>query len=453
MTVITGLHKHIQKFLNSHTRKQGLLLVMLICSVYMMIPAVSAWITHTDIRANMRLVGVMDMDPAFADSYNITTAIESQHNGFNPLQTNPVDITGRPMNYPRIWLWLEYLGISIRNTSLLAECFIFLFVLSFFFIIKNSNNSQGIIYSIALCSPPVLLAIERGNNDLFIFSLLVFSSILSSEGIGSQDRISIRNIASHLFLLLSSILKLFPVIILISQYIEQYNTTSKKKSIVMGICLVIFAVYVIFSLDDIIQIAKVVPSAISTSFGSMVMPDYILRKLAKFGVPIPRMYVRLLIVFLCFALPILFYIRNIRLSYSKDNSIHSTIESRLFKIASIVFCTVFILGNNFDYRLIFVLLMIPQLLHRITSENDKIATLMIGTILCLLWLSFYISSSYSGLKDILNMVSECCAWLIYTLCGTWLIGLAVDSFRNIGIKNQIIQDNQTPPHSLPNSFV
>jgi hypothetical protein len=422
--------------------------VLFICGVYAMIPVVSAWITHTDIRSNMRLVGVMDMDPAFADSYNITTAIESQHNGFNPLQKNPSDITGRPMNYPRIWLWLEYIGLGVHNTSLLAECFIVLFVLSYLIIIKKSSVSQGIMYSLALCSPPVFLAVERGNNDLFIFSLIVFSSILNSEKTDSHNKISIRVTVSYLLLLFSAILKLFPITALVAQY----SNTSRKRNILLGICLVVFGVYVLLSLEDILQIAKVVPSAISTSFGSMVMPDYILRKLAKFGVAIPRVYVRLVIVLLCIALPLFFYLRNIRFSFNAENSVISTIESRLFSIASAVFCTVFFLGNNFDYRLIFILLMIPELLNRISSENDRIATLMMGLILSLLWLSFYISPNYTGLKDILNMVSECCAWLLYTLCGTWLIGQAVNTFRNIGSRTSTIQNGYMPSHSTESSF-
>jgi hypothetical protein len=58
-----------------------------------------------------------------------------------------------------------------------------------------------------------------------------------------------------------------------------------------------------------------------------------------------------------------------------------------FHIGSLVYLGTFLIGNNFDYRLIFVLLTLPQLFSWTTSEDprNKLAAAALLSVVVLLW--------------------------------------------------------------------
>jgi hypothetical protein len=64
----------------------------------------SDWVT------SWRTLGVPAMTPHFLDLQSIPAAIETLHQGGDPLIANPADPTHRPMNYPRVWLYLIFGG-------------------------------------------------------------------------------------------------------------------------------------------------------------------------------------------------------------------------------------------------------------------------------------------------------------------------------------------------------
>jgi hypothetical protein len=63
-----------------------------------------------------RALGVPAMLPRFADLSTIPECLETLQRGQDPLVTNPAEATGRPVNYPRIWLRLfSILAITAQN--------------------------------------------------------------------------------------------------------------------------------------------------------------------------------------------------------------------------------------------------------------------------------------------------------------------------------------------------
>ena len=73
-----------------------------------------------------------------------------------------------------------------------------------------------------------------------------------------------------------------------------------------------------------------------------------------------------------------------------------------------IFCGTFILGANWDYRLIFLILLVPNLIFLIeknNSEYKKYLKLLIYSVLLIFWLSPF-STFIFGLDEIL-------IWLIF----------------------------------------
>ena len=61
------------------------------------------------------------MLPRCADLSTIPEGLETLRQGKDPRVTNPTDALGRPMNYPRIWLYLfSALGINVQNIWTIA---------------------------------------------------------------------------------------------------------------------------------------------------------------------------------------------------------------------------------------------------------------------------------------------------------------------------------------------
>src|SRR4029079_696030 len=68
----------------------------------------------------------------------------------------------------------------------------------------GASARTGVLYGVALCSPAVMLGIERGNVDLTLFALVVGAVLLAQRSVRGV-------IASCALLLLAALLKLFPV--------------------------------------------------------------------------------------------------------------------------------------------------------------------------------------------------------------------------------------------------
>lgn len=409
-------------FLSAYRQKNGLMVVIIALSCYAILPFVLGSISGSDAHQGWGWLGIQIMQPAFSDAYNITSAIESRQQGFDPLALNPADVTGRPMNYPRLWLQLGSLGIGQQQTALLAVLFILLFAIALGWMMRHSSLREGIVYAVVLCSPAVMLAIERGNNDLLIATMLIVAAFLPT---GEKEKEGwVAGIPRYMLLLIASLLKLFPVAALVILF----NTTKKRRLLALGICFFLFALYVAYTIGDIRQIGKVVPAAISTSFGSMVLPDYILKKAVKFGVYIPHIMARFLSLVACIVLP-LWVLRhnvgNIIQATTTSEPLESKWQGRLWLTGSAVFCTAFLLGNNYDYRLLFLLLLLPQLFLWVKDERRKGVGLVLVLVLLLLWLTFNISSNYVVLKDSVNILSEVVAWALYSL----LAGSLLHSFQ------------------------
>ena len=88
-------------------------------------------------------LGVPSGPSLFFDTRNLTAALECRRLGFDPLVQNPCDPWGRPLNYPRVWLALRWLGLNQSHTVALALLFIIVFLGSILLLTGRVSLGRG----------------------------------------------------------------------------------------------------------------------------------------------------------------------------------------------------------------------------------------------------------------------------------------------------------------------
>ena len=139
----------------------------------------------------------------FSDLVVIIPNLEelSKWNLLDSEKKSSTELFNRIMNYPVIWVYIfNFLSWFGNPAIIMGIIQLFIYIL-FAKIILLQTNKNFYLYFFILFSPPLLLMMERGNMDCFIFFLL-FCSILT------------KNYLSGFLLGLAASLKVYPIFIL-----------------------------------------------------------------------------------------------------------------------------------------------------------------------------------------------------------------------------------------------
>ena len=239
---------------------------------------------------------------------------------------------------------------------------ILFYVAVFIFIIPRNFKRLYWFFGYAglLISPAVLFLVERANIDIFMFVILcLFGKLAVSAGKNTS-------MGSYLLLLLGSVLKIYPVFAFASMLFTVNNR--RTMFLLGGLVAVLLGLYVYFNFAEFMLISKNTPRSSAFSFGKNVLFQDVFGRLEKSGplymVVIPNVCF-LAVVVLAFLL-------------SKTKKIRGTVstlgdnyQSRvLFVCGACVYVGTFFIGNNFNYRLVFLLLTVPMLLEWSASKTS-----------------------------------------------------------------------------------
>lgn len=320
-----------------------------------------------------RLWHIPVMSPCFADFRSIPGGLASQYLGYDPLINNPGDPWGRPMNYPRVWL-IILAGINQHYVVFFGILFAVLFILSIFIYMPSTiSRITALVLLVSIFSPAVLLGMERGNTDLLMFCFLSVAILYMSK-----DSI-LANAVGMASLLIAFILKLFPIFGIGLIF-------GRKKQVVIKIGLLVLFVVIIYAIAinrDLALIKKGTPQSPNISYGIAVLwmkaqHDVILGKTLKALSYIAAIFC--FVVIPCCAC-------NKKFSNIVDDE-DDPRRIAAFRVGSGIYAGTFLLGANFDYRLVFLLFTIPQLMLWIRSASAEISIiskLLIAGIIFSLW--------------------------------------------------------------------
>jgi hypothetical protein len=337
------------------------------------------------------------MTPHFGDLRNLTGGAESISKGYDPLYFNPQDPWGRPMNQPRfIQYILVLLKINQYHTTFIGILFILLFFLGIFISLKEIDNTTAIVLAFVVFSPAIVLGIERANHDLLVYFLVSLALFISRYPL-----------ISMFILLLASFIKLFPVFAL--PYFFKY--TKKTQIVIFSIFLLSFLLYFFLNSSDWVQIFR------STQKGHGVwaygIRTYSTSSNSTSYIPFAAIIIG----------PLTFYINSIYAhGFKKGND--NYIDT--FRAGAGIYLGSFFLGNNWAYRLMFLILVIPQLVSwRNDTKRRFISLIALISAMISCW-------SMLSSHQLMITVDEISNWILFQT----LFYLLISSMPLIGVTTE-----------------
>ncbi len=342
------------------------------------------------------------LNPPFIDLLNVTSGWECTRKGIDVLASNPCDPSGRPANYPQMWMWASHLGLGPHQNTLLGLLVAVFFFLAALALVRRASLFEGLAFGIALISPAVMLGVERGNADFIIFSLVVGALALF------RARRTWVRILSHGLLFLAAALKLFPVFAwgVLARQERRWRLLSG------GLLLLAFAVYALVILDDIRTIRRVLPQDVWFSFGAEVSVDAIRNALtepadrAPGGAAGSNWPIALALVAVALSISAWIAWRRRAIARMLEGSVRGDFALDAFVAGAGIFVGSFALQQNWDYRLAFLLFTIPQLARwsRSGSSPVPLPGLTLVSVVAALWLGeAYVSTTHPP-EELLNWV-------------------------------------------------
>lgn len=305
-------------------------------------------------------------DVVFLDVRLITGGAESYAAGYDPATNNVKDVhAGRVFNYPRLWYILLAGRITNADAIPLGIGIIALFVLAIIVFPGKTDSLTAILLPLAVFSPAVLLGVERANVDILFFALLTFALLV----------IDLSPWIAVTLLVISSIFKLFPIFGVASLFDE------KRKSIWLALLSgVAFILYLLLTFKDLPVLFGGTAKGDFSSYGVTVLALKVFRETGWNSTLINAIFYLLAITILGLAI-----YAGYRWQYSCVD--HNNRNIRAFRMGAAIYVGTFLIGNNWDYRLVFLLFTIPQLLQwsQGTGKISSIAKITTLGIFISLW--------------------------------------------------------------------
>lgn len=295
----------------------------------------------------------------FLDLRFFSGSAESLRQGFDPAVNNPFDPRRRIFNYPNIWYALVTSGITDSWIDPIAVGMIALFLGTVVIFPGRLSWLATALILLALISSAAMLGYARANVELFIFSLMVISLLLA-EG---------APVAAFAVMAFSILLKIIPVLGL-GGFIGRNRTWSLR--LMLGAIGFTIA-YFLASLKDMLFMFNTYQRGFVAAYGTGVVPaimdaivrDHILNAgptlLYKINSRLDRVFLAVPALPVILAALVLAAFVYLGLRHRRPTDAADTRNLRAFWMGAGVFVGTYFISTNWNYRLIFLILTLPQL--------------------------------------------------------------------------------------------
>jgi hypothetical protein len=329
-----------------------------------------------------RTFGVTPLQPPFFDMHVINDYAACVWKGVDAYAPHACNVDN--FNIPPTWLWVGFVGVNGTDSSWLSAAVIAATMIVLMLLLQGRPWYHGVIALAAIISPSVMMGVERGNLDLLILALVGAAALIYEE-----RRVG-RACGAIAFLSLGVALKLFPMFC-----VSLAARFSRRTLIFACATAALSLVYLDLTIKYVFLIRRNVPTTFVLSYGykSIFLGlDHLLSEAGLSPLGLADTWVPAFAaaaVLICAAIVSVNSLRNQRDFCSVQISAAGT----AFLFGAGIYCGTYLLGTNFIYRLMFLLLCVPQLqdwqIQR--CEGDKagwVAELgLFGTVLSVLWLN------------------------------------------------------------------
>jgi hypothetical protein len=349
--------------------------------------------------------------PAFADLRILPGGAESFRQGFDPIKENPADPFKRYFNYPGAWYIFFYTGIDQSDIFWMAAILLVMFFSALLLFPGDIQLSDALVLISVVFSPAVMLAVERGNLDLFVFFLCALALVLADYS----------TLAAVIALTIASFFKLFPFFG-VSMFLSEKRSSFFK---ILALTLGTLIIYAILTYRNMIAAFSYTEKGSDLSYGVNVIPLHIQNLSSNpqvFSILSSISYLILLALFVLALVAGTSQNTNLVVTPSRNLS--------AFQMGASIYIGTFFLGNNWDYRLIFLLFTIPQLITWAHEQNpwQRFARWALCTVFLSAWylvlvrLWGFLPLPY--VKELAFALDELANWALFGLLTLFMIASA-----------------------------
>lgn len=358
--------------------------------------------------------------PPFLDFRLIPGSAESFRRGFEPTVKNPGDPAGRIFNYPAFWRIFFYSEITQDDTIWISILMIVLFFIGVFLFPEKLKIPGAIAMLLVVFSPAAMLLYERGNADLIVFFICVL--IVLASGYSAN--------LTALLVMVGAVVKLFPffgVSVLLKE-------AKPKFLLLFGSCFILLLTYMLVTIDSVKASWNLTMRGNGLSYGTNIL-------VARYGERMTRILahwfstslIQWLLKYgpLAAALLLLFsvYVFAARSKTTPETSSQRNLAA--FRMGASIYIGTFLLGNNWDYRLAFLVLVVPQLMDWLMLGDKKyriLAAIGLGAVLLSCW--YLITSSqldfFANSAEFWVVCDEGINWLLFAILAHLLFASVPD---------------------------
>lgn len=349
-----------------------------------------------------RAFGVTPLQPPFFDMHVINDYAACARKGIDAYAPHACSAVN--FNIPPAWLWIGSFGIDGSDSPWLSGVIIAAAATIMVLLFKGRSWSQGVVALAALLSPSVLMGVERANLDLLILALVGCAALIY------QERSAARIGGAVALVCAGIVLKLIPVFCV--SLIARLN----RQTLIFACVVAAFSLlYLYYIFDDVLLIRRNVPTTFVLSYGykaAFLGADHLRGWAGLSPVHLEQTWAPALTAIAAFvaasALALHAHHRT------ESFAIGASAAGTAFLFGAGIYCGTYLLGTNFIYRLMFLLLCIPQLQDWQTqrrSRNQSTGNAELGlyaTIVGALWLNGNANghsvSAFLVLPQLLNLI-------------------------------------------------
>lgn len=402
------------------------LLLAIVAAYYVVLAASGHFMHYADF---WKYLGVPAQRSLFGDLHHITNGWDCVRQGYDIRINNSCN--GDAMTYPGLWIKLRVFGFGSGATVPLGILFVAWFYFSIYMILPALSKKESLIYAAMITSPSAMLAVERGNIDMVMFSLAALAVWVLARGARGSAWIS------GAAILLAAFLKLYPIA---AVYAVLHQGGRYRPWVVFAAVCVAFVVFLGLTLDDIRTVHGIVPEPPNWAYGAKTIGRQLSNTLAQLvgyeswtrtGTGAISMAAILSGVAIAWVLARRFR----RFSLAKDTGT----AFLGFQAGASVYVFTWLIASNFDYRLIFLILALPQVLlwlkdGEFSPRMHRAAVVaMIGST----WLGFFLLGVFhSAINVFVNLsIDQFLEWYLFLYLTCMLLVTAPPWLRScVGLK-------------------
>ena len=352
----------------------------------------AAWLTFQDFPTN----------PLFTDARTVTNSIDCVLGGKDPYFVRTFDPWRRVYNYPPIWLELRHLGITSRSSNWVGAMMAIATAATLLFLFNARTWISSALIFFAVISPAVLFAVERGNIDQIIFFLLVFGLVLIDH-----RRVRLRPFLKGLLLVVLTVLKIYPIAA------AAIFVRNRKGMLAAILTAALSSTALLLTAGHrLADVFENTPRDSLMTFGAIPFFLSIDSPTFHHVIPMIQDHYNGPLFGALFA-GVLFMLVGAACGSRLDRLLppidRESIRGNIAIAGLAIFCFTFMLGANYDYRLIFLLPGFACLVEDISQDMPLRSLPAILLVLLLLWKPTNLSS-----------VGEVADGLVFVLASMWL---------------------------------